>query len=236
MGSSGISGTYGVIEASGGGIDTVESLIDYVLDQQVENLILLESASSMIPNPERGSGNELDNLIVGNSGDNILDGGAGNDILVGGVIRELEGPPYLEGTGSDILIGGAGDDVLMADAGDLVSNGEWLFLGGGLTSRDVSVIREADDLFIGGVGNDTYIVHSQQQTIAEFSNEGTDTVKSTVSYTLGENLENLTLVSPPLRFDYEDNAITSAPLNGTGNGLDNLIIGSGDDNVRSGWE
>jgi Ca2+-binding RTX toxin-like protein len=234
MGSSGISGTYGVIEASGGGIDTVESLIDYVLDQQVENLILLESASSMIPNPERGSGNELDNLIVGNSGDNILDGGAGNDILVGGVIRELEGPPYLEGTGSDILIGGAGDDVLMADAGDLVSNGEWLFLGGGLTSRDVSVIREADDLFIGGVGNDTYIVHSQQQTIAEFSNEGTDTVKSTVSYTLGENLENLTLVSPPLRFDYEDNAITSAPLNGTGNGLDNLIIGSGDDNVLSG--
>ncbi|MBX9659536.1 MAG: hypothetical protein K2X00_13280 [Nitrospiraceae bacterium] len=234
MGSSGIPGTYAVVEAPGGGTDTVESLFDYVLDAQVEILILAESSSSVLPNPERGTGNELDNLIVGNSGDNILDGGAGNDILVGGVVRELEGPPYLEGTGSDILIGGAGDDVLMADAGDLVSNGDRLFLGGGLTQRDVSAIREADDLFIGGVGNDTYLVHNQQQTVAEFANEGTDTVRSTVSYSLGEHLENLVLVSPPARFDDKGNVIPPAPLNGTGNGLDNLIIGSGDDNVLSG--
>lgn len=237
MGSSGIPGTYAVVEAPGGGTDTVESLFDYVLDAQVEILIIAESFSSVLSNPERGTGNELDNLIVGNSGDNILDGGAGNDILVGGVMRELEGPPYLEGTGSDILLGGAGDDVLMADAGDLVSNGDWLFLSEGLTQRDVSVIREADDLFIGGTGNDTYIVHNQQQTVAEFANEGTDTVRSTVSYSLGEHLENLVLVSPPLRFDEEtEMVIPPAPLNGTGNELDNVLIGSGDDNVLSGLE
>ncbi len=235
FGSSGLPGSYAVIEAPGEGIDTVESLFDYALDAQVENLILAESSSSVLPSPERGTGNELDNLIVGNSGDNILNGWDGNDVLVGGIFRELEGPPYIGGTGSDILIGGAGDDVLMADAGDFASNGDRLFLGGGLTQRDVSAIREADDLFIGGVGNDTYIVHSQQQTIAEFSDEGIDTVRSTVSYTLGENLENLTLVSPPLRFDEEtEMVIPQAPLNGTGNELDNVLIGSGDDNVLAG--
>ncbi|MEQ1627173.1 MAG: calcium-binding protein, partial [Nitrospira sp.] len=224
-----------ILELPGGGIDTVQSAAEYVLPANVENLILAGSNSSVISNPVHGVGNELENLIVGNTGNNILDGGAGNDVLVGGVVRELEGPPYLEGTGSDILIGGAGDDVLMADAGDFVSSGGWMILGEGLTPRDVSAIRQADDLFIGGRGNDTYIVHSQQQTIAEFSDEGTDTVRSMVSYSLGEHLENLVLVSPSLRFDEEtDSVIPPAPLNGTGNGLDNLIVGSGDDNVLSG--
>ncbi|NOS76641.1 MAG: hypothetical protein HOP35_01715 [Nitrospira sp.] len=225
MGSSGIPGTYAVIEAPGGGIDTVESLFDYVLDEQVENLILAESASA-----ERGTGNELDNLIIGNTGDNILNGGAGNDVLVGGLFRAFE--VGLSETGSDILIGGEGNDVLMADGGNFAFYAISGFEGG--EYRD-DVVRQADDLFIGGKGNDTYIVHSQQQTVAELANEGTDTVKSTVSYTLGEHLENLVLVSPPLRFDEEtDTVIPPPPLNGTGNELDNVLIGSGDDNVLSG--
>ena len=144
----------------------------------------------------------------------------------------------LLGTGSDILIGGAGDDVLMADGGDLVfaldgSNGAWLFLDGGSEFRE-GVPRLANDLFIGGVGNDTYILHSQLQAIAEIENEGIDTVKSTVSYVLGDHIENLMLVSPPERFDDEDNVIPPLPLDGTGNELDNVLIGSGDANVLSG--
>ncbi len=198
IGSSGVAGTYAVIEAEGDGIDTVQSLFNYVLDPHVENLILTESTSSVLLNAEFGTGNDLDNLLVGNSGDNILDGGAGNDVLVGGVFRSIE-DFFVLGTGSDILIGGTGDDVLMADGGDIVfaldgSNGSWLFIDGGAESRE-GVPRLADDLFIGGTGNDTYIVHSQQQTIAEFENEGIDTVRSTVSYVLGDHLENLVLVS-----------------------------------------
>ncbi|NGZ98294.1 MAG: hypothetical protein CV089_19580 [Nitrospira sp. WS110] len=237
FGSSGVAGTYAVIEAEGEGIDTVQSLFDYVLDPQVENLILAESISSVLPNPEFGTGNDLDNLLVGNSGDNILEGGAGNDVLVGGVFRSIENF-FVLGTGSDILIGGAGDDVLMADGGNIVfalegSNGSWLFLDGGAEFRE-DVPRLADDLFIGGTGNDTYIVHSQQQTIAEFENEGTDTVRTTVSYVLGDHLENLVLVSPPEVFDDEDNLIPPLPLDGTGNELDNVLMGSEDANVLSG--
>ncbi|MDF0665708.1 MAG: calcium-binding protein [Nitrospira sp.] len=227
LGSSSIPGNYEVIEAPGGGIDTVQSAQDYTLPDNVENLVLADFTA------DNGVGNELDNLIVGNTRDNILDGGAGNDVLVGGIFRELEGPPYIEGTGSDILIGGEGDDILMEDAGNLSFVGGIPFLGGGLDRRD-AVPRETDDLLIGGLGNDTYIVHSQEQTAAELENEGTDTVKSTVSYILGEHLENLELVSPPASFDDQDNLISPPPLNGTGNELDNVLIGSEDGNVLSG--
>ena len=237
LGSSGVPGNYAVVEASGEGIDTVQSLFDYVLDSDVENLILAESRSSVLRNPERGTGNGLGNLIIGNSGDNILDGGAGNDVLVGGFFRSVEEFVVFE-TGSDILIGGAGDDVLMVDGGNIVfpvdgADSEWLFLGGGSEFRS-NVPRLADDLLIGGVGNDTYIVHNQEQTAVELENEGTDTVKSTVSYTLGEHLENLELVSSQAIFDDEDNLISPPPLNGTGNELDNVLIGSEDADVLSG--
>jgi Ca2+-binding RTX toxin-like protein len=224
LGSSGISGNYGVIEAPDEGMDTVQSLFDYVLGPQVENLILAESSSSVLRNPEQGTGNELDNLIVGNTGNNTLDGGAGNDILVGGVFRSIE-EFFLFGTGSDILIGGGGDDVLMADGGNVVFSvgpvsDEWLFLGGGSEFRE-NVPRLADDLFIGGSGNDTYILYSQDETVIEAVEEGTDTVQAYVSYILGDNLENLTLVG-------------DGNLNGTGNELDNVLIGNSEDNVLSG--
>ena len=227
LGSSGVPGSYVVIEAPGEGIDTVQSVHDYTLPANVENLFLMNATA------DNGIGNELDNLIVGNTRDNILDGGAGNDVLVGGIFRELEGPPYIEGTGSDILIGGAGDDILMEDAGNVSFVSGMLFVDNTLDIRQV-VPRQADDLFIGGDGNDTYIVHDQEQAVVELENEGIDTVKSTVSYMLGEHFENLELISPPASFDDEDNLIPPPPLNGTGNGLDNVLIGSEDANVLSG--
>lgn len=224
------SASESVVEAAGEGIDTVESLVDHSLGAHVENLILAQSASSVIPSPVHGTGNELDNLIIGNTRNNILDGGPGNDVLVGGVFRSAE-EFFVFRTGSDILIGGAGDDVLMADGGNVVfavggAEGQWLFLGGGSEFRD-NVQRGADDLFIGGTGNDTYVLHSQQQTVAEFAGEGTDMVRSTVNYVLGEHVENLTLQENPVFY-------LPGPVVGTGNELNNVLIGNSEDNVLSG--
>lgn len=229
LGGSGISGNYEVVEASGEGIDTVHSRFDYVLPANVENLFLSDNFTSVGPFAERAVGNELDNLIVGNVRDNILDGGAGNDVLVGGLFRAFE--VGLSETGSDILIGGVGDDVLMADGGNFAFSSIAGIEGG---ERRDDVVRRADDLLIGGAGNDTYIVHSQEQTVVELEDEGVDTVKSTVSYVLGEHLENLELVTSPETFDEDDNVIPQPPLNGMGNELDNVLIGSEGANVLSG--
>jgi Ca2+-binding RTX toxin-like protein len=68
------------------------------------------------------------------------------------------------------------------------------------------------DTMAGGLGNDTYVVDNLGDVVTENASEGTDTVQSSVTYTLGANVERLTLTG-------------SAAINGTGNGLDNLFHG-----------
>jgi Ca2+-binding RTX toxin-like protein len=77
------------------------------------------------------------------------------------------------------------------------------------------------DTLIGGHGNDTYIVDNLGDSITEALNQGTDLVKSNVSWTLSENLENLTLTG-------------SANINGTGNSVNNVITGNDGNNTLSG--
>ncbi|TRU94831.1 MAG: calx-beta domain protein, partial [Microcystis wesenbergii Mw_QC_S_20081001_S30D] len=69
------------------------------------------------------------------------------------------------------------------------------------------------DTLVGGLGNDIYQIDTSTDTITENTNEGTDTVQSSVTYTLGNNLENLTLTG-------------TTAINGTGNAGNNNITGN----------
>jgi Ca2+-binding RTX toxin-like protein len=102
--------------------------------------------------------------------------------------------------GNDLINGGMRNDSLVGGAGADTLNG-----GAGI------------DILIGGDGNDTYIVDSTTDTITETATGGFDTVNSSVTYTLGDNLEYLTLTG------------TSA-INGTGNTLNNEIRGNSANN------
>ena len=77
------------------------------------------------------------------------------------------------------------------------------------------------DVMSGGLGNDTYVVDVAGDSVTELANEGTDTVRSTISYVLGANVENLNLSGV-------DN------LSGTGNALENTLVGNGGNNLLSG--
>lgn len=138
-----------------------------------------------------GVGNALDNTLTGNSGNNRLDGAAGNDVLNGGA-------------GNDVLLGGAGNDRLNGDDGNDILDG-----GAG------------NDTLAGGAGDDIYIVDQAGDTVSEGLAAGTDTVRSSLNYTLGANLENLELTG-------------SGNLNGTGNSLDNLLTGNSGNNRLDG--
>ena len=81
-----------VIENANAGTDSVISSVSYTLGANVENLTLTGTAAL------KGTGNELDNVIIGNKGANTLVGAAGNDLLDGGA-------------GKDVLTGGAGNDI-----------------------------------------------------------------------------------------------------------------------------
>jgi Ca2+-binding RTX toxin-like protein len=78
-----------------------------------------------------------------------------------------------------------------------------------------------DHAVVGGIGDDTLVTDDSTIVLFEGAAGGTDTVRSTVSYTLYDNIENLVLLG-------------RAHLKGTGNGGDNGLTGNRGDNVLLG--
>ncbi|WP_159999017.1 calcium-binding protein [Roseomonas sp. 18066] len=125
--------TYGVdsagdrvIEAVGGGHDTIIASVSYALEagQEIE---VLKLASATGKASLSLTGNEFDNEIWGNNGANRLDGGAGNDTLHGKGGRDIlsggDGDDTLDGgRDGDWLTGGAGTDTFLFKAGE--ANGD----------------------------------------------------------------------------------------------------------------
>ena len=91
----------------------------------------------------------------------------------------------------------------------------------GLGGNDFIDGGAGDDVMRGGTGNDTYVVGSRKDVVIEESNNGIDTVQSSVSYSLSANVENLTFTG-------------TADVKGTGNDLDNAIVGNAGANVLAG--
>lgn len=77
------------------------------------------------------------------------------------------------------------------------------------------------DMMSGGGGNDTYTVDTAHDIVTETANNGTDTVRSSVSYTLAANVENLVQLG-------------ASNLNGAGNALTNQLIGNTGNNRLDG--
>ena len=228
-----------VIENAGQGIDTIQSAVPFILPNNVENLTLTGSSVNA------GSGNALDNVIVGNAAANALAGLAGNDTLDGGGDADL----MAGGTGNDIyVVDNAGDLIIeLANEGtDLVRsavshtlapnvenltltgtaaiNGSGNTLANVITGNGAANLLDGGtgaDTLIGGAGNDTYVVDNALDVVTENANEGTDLVNAAVSFTLANNLENLTLTG-------------TAAINGTGNALDNVLTGNSGNNTLTG--
>jgi Ca2+-binding RTX toxin-like protein len=131
-----------VVEQAGGGNDTVSSTVDFTLPDNVETLKFTGTTGNY------GTGNALDNKIVGGVGDDHLYGLAGNDNIVGN-----GGNDYLSGgDGSDTLSSAVGSAALSLDtlSGDAGNDS----LTGGV-GNDSLVGGDGNDTLTGGGGNDT---------------------------------------------------------------------------------
>ncbi|MDO9179983.1 MAG: calcium-binding protein, partial [Agitococcus sp.] len=154
-----------VVEYVNEGFDTVNSFISYTLTANVERLIL-EGFSTL-----DGTGNELDNTLMGNNANNHLIGGAGNDTLQG------------KG-GADILDGGIGDDLYYVDnAGDVVT--ELVAEGTDKVSSSISYMLTAnvEQLFLTGIaslagtGNEmNNVIYGNDGNNSLFGSEGNDSL------------------------------------------------------------
>jgi Hemolysin-type calcium-binding repeat (2 copies). len=132
--------------------------------------------------------------IESGSGDDTIDSGSGQDNISSGA----DDDSVRAGADVDYIDGGGGNDTIDGGAGA--------------------------DFMIGNFGNDTYIVDNIGDSITEYSaQDGVDTVRSSVSYTLGQYLEHLSLTG------------TNA-INGAGNSLANSIFGNGAANRLQGFQ
>jgi Ca2+-binding RTX toxin-like protein len=100
--------------------------------------------------------------------------------------------------------GGSGDDLIVGNA----ANNQLI---GGLGT----------DTMLGGFGNDIYSVDNINESLTENANGGTDTVRTSVTWTRGANFEHLVLLG-------------SAISNGVGNTLANSIAGNAAVNFLNG--
>jgi trimeric autotransporter adhesin len=218
-----------VLEALNDGKDTVEASVTYSLSNNVENLILTGTLAI------DGTGNALDNTLQGNDAANVLAGGAGNDTLngkkgldtlMGGLGNdtylledEVDTVIELAGEGRDTVISQLAftlaanieDGMLLGSAANITGNALANVLTGNNAANTIDGGAGAD-VMLAGKGNDVYIVDSQADTVIENTGEGTDTVQSSVSYTLADNLENLIL--------------TGVAEAGMGNSLNNKVTGN----------
>jgi len=134
----------------------------------------------------------VENLtLTGSAGSN----GTGNDLH--NAVSGNSGANSIDGLdGNDTLIGNNGNDTIYGGAGNDSLDG-----GAG------------NDSMIGGDGDDTFIISAATDVVLEDANGGIDHVRSVVSWTLGANVEDLTLLG-------------TSTITGTGNAGSNLIMGN----------
>ena len=233
-----------VLEDVSEGIDTIEADgVSMALVWQVENLTLLGDAATRLD----GTGNELDNLILGHAGSNLLTGGSGHDTLDGGAgLDTLSGEEgddvYRVDDSLDVVIEAAnqGFDTIVSRAASFTLFGEIesLVLAEGSaavdgTGRDLADRlvgnsaanrldgRAGDDTMVGGAGDDTYLVDSAGDVIVENADEGSDTIETALSFTATANVENLHLTG-------------SGDVDATGSAVANRLTGNAGHNRLDG--
>jgi Ca2+-binding RTX toxin-like protein len=192
------------------------------------------ASGDILSNIENLIGSGGNDTLTGSAADNRLDGGTGNDKLTGGAGNDT----YIVDGAGDVLSDSSGTDTVIASVNwtlgtafeNLTLVGSTATTGTGNASANIILGNDTDntldggggaDVLKGGLGNDTYLVDNASDSVTELAGQGTDIVKSSVTWTLGAELENLVLTG-------------SSAISGTGNGLDNTLTGNALVNTLSG--
>ena len=210
----------------------MRSSIDYTLGDNLENLFPSGSADIS------GTGNGQNNVLTGNSGDNVLDGAGGADWMRGGLGNDIisSATPATSRSRSIRPVARHGAQCVEHHSrrqsresssrdGDVNGTGNALnnTMTGNSGANLLNGVGGVDSLR-GGDGDDTYVVGDVGDTVIETNAAaagGNDLVRSAISFQIGANIEALQLIG-------------ASAINGTGNGLDNILTGNNAANILNG--
>jgi Ca2+-binding RTX toxin-like protein len=202
-----------IVELADEGTDTLRTASATFNLADVANIENLTGTSSATG--QTLTGNSADNVVTGSDFADTLDGGGGADTLAGGAgddtytFNGLETLVEAANGGTDSVISSV--DVVLGDNIENITLVGTATAATGNALANVLTGNSLANVLTGGAGNDTYIVIDLDQLV-EAAGGGTDLVRSSVSFTLAANFENLVL--------------TGAALTGKGNAVANIITGN----------
>lgn len=143
----------------------------------------------------------VDFTLGANIENGTVTGSAGRALTGNDLANKLTG-----GAGNDSFSGGALNDTLAGNAGDDSLDG-----------------GTGNDSMAGGLGNDSYVVDSSLDKVSELAGQGTDTVFSSITYSIAAfaQVENLSLTG-------------GGNFSATGNAGHNVLVGNAGSNSLAG--
>jgi trimeric autotransporter adhesin len=214
--------------------NTVQSSISYTLPENVNTLILTGTGALT------GTANDANDTLTSNTGVDTLIGGVGNDTFI--LNNPLDVVQNTAGTATIIYSAAANSFTLPASANALTLSGTAAIHATGNTGNDVITANSGADTLtagngadtlisgggtavqslVGGTGNDLFVVNYTGDLVNVGTTHGTDTIQSSVSFSLATNVADLTLIG-------------TGALVGTGNSLANVLTAnSGADTLTAG--
>src|SRR5581483_6425988 len=176
------------------------------------NVLILTGTSALT-----ATANSANDSMVGNAGADTLVAGAGADTLVAGVgLATLVGgsgpDTFVVNNSADVIenASAGGNNIVRASASfvlptnvnQLILTGVADISGTGNTAADTLIGGAGDDTLIagsgattmiGGLGNTTFVVNSTADVVQDSSPYANNVVQSSISYSLGANVNSLAL-------------------------------------------
>jgi len=204
-----------VTDTSASANNVIQSSVNFTLATNVNTLVLTGTTGLV------GTANSANDTLVSNTALDTLIGGADNETFV---VNNTLDVVQDTSTAASNTAQASVNYALATNVNTLILTGTGALKGTANAGADTLISNSGVDTLIGGSGNDTFVVNNALDVVQDTSTTATNTIQSSVSYTLPTNVNALTLLGTG-SLVATGNAATDVITANSGN--DTLVAGTG---------